>query len=62
VRLTRTGNTFKAYYGTTGTNWTQLGATTTISMTTNAYIGMGLCSGDTNKLATSTISSVTATP
>ncbi|MCU0857577.1 MAG: leucine-rich repeat protein, partial [Pontiellaceae bacterium] len=31
VRLTRTGNTFKAYYGTTGTNWTQLGASTTIS-------------------------------
>jgi hypothetical protein len=62
VRLTRTGNSFKAYYGTTGTNWTQLGATTTISMTTNAYIGMGLCSGDTNKLAVSTISSVTATP
>lgn len=62
VRLTRTGNTFKAYYGTTGTNWTQLGANTTISMATNAYIGIGLCSGDTNKLATTVISNVTATP
>lgn len=62
VRLTRTGSTFKAFYGTTGTNWTQLGANATISMTTNAYIGMGVCSGDTNKLSTNVISSVTATP
>jgi len=62
LRLTRTGDSFKAYYSSNGTSWTQLGSTVTASMSTNAYIGMGLCSGQTNKLATAVISNVTATP
>ena len=62
VRLTRTSNSFKAYYGTNGTSWTQLGSTATISMATNAVMGLGVCSGATNTLSTSTMDNVTATP
>ncbi|MBM4152041.1 MAG: hypothetical protein FJ220_00775 [Kiritimatiellaceae bacterium] len=62
VRLTRTGNTFKAYYGATGTNWTQIGSSTTISMATNTFIGLGVCSGNTNVLSTTKMINVTAKP
>jgi hypothetical protein len=62
VRLVRTGNAFSAYYGTDGTTWTQLGATTTISMTSSAFMGMGVCSGTTATVTTAVISNVTANP
>lgn len=62
VRITRSSNSFSAYYSSNGTSWTQLGATQTISMGTSAYIGMGVCSGATNTLNTATIDNVTALP
>ena len=62
VRLTRMGDSFKAYYGTGGKNWTQFGATTTISISTNAYLGLGVCCGSTNMLATTVMDYVTAVP
>jgi regulation of enolase protein 1 (concanavalin A-like superfamily) len=62
VRLTRGTNSFSAYYGTNGTTWTKLGSTITISMSTNAYMGMAVCSGATNTLSTSTMDNVIAVP
>ena len=62
VRVLRTGNSFSAYYGTNGTSWTQLGTTRTISMSTNAYMGLGVCSKVTNTLNTATMGNVTASP
>jgi regulation of enolase protein 1 (concanavalin A-like superfamily) len=62
VRILRTGNSFKSYYSSNGTNWTQLGTTTTISMATNAYIGIGVTSGATNTLTTGTCDNVTTIP
>lgn len=62
LRIKRAGNSFSVYYGSTGTSWTQVGASLSVSMPTNTYMGMGLCSGHTNKLATAVISNVTATP
>jgi len=62
VKITRTANSFAAYYSADGTTWTQLGSTQTIAMGTNAYIGIGVTSNVTGTLCTSTVDNVTATP
>ncbi|MES2657612.1 MAG: DUF642 domain-containing protein [Verrucomicrobiota bacterium] len=62
VRLTRTSNSFAASYSTNGTTWTQLGSARTVSMSSSAFIGIGVESGDANQLNTATISNVTAVP
>jgi regulation of enolase protein 1 (concanavalin A-like superfamily) len=43
LRLKRSGTTFTAYQSADGVTWTTLG-TTTISMATNAYAGLAVCS------------------
>ena len=61
VRLIRTGNTFSGYISADGTNWTQVGSTTTITMATNsAYMGLAV-SSDTGALETATFDNVLAT-
>ncbi|MGN6642196.1 MAG: autotransporter-associated beta strand repeat-containing protein [Verrucomicrobiota bacterium] len=62
VKLTRTGNSFRAYYSANGTSWTQFGSTQTISMGSAAYIGMGVTSGAAGTLCTSTIDNVATQP
>lgn len=62
VRVTRTGNNFKAYICANGTSWTQVGATQAITMSTNVYIGLCVTSHNNSKLSTATFSNVTATP
>jgi len=61
VRLTRTGNNFVGAYSANGTSWTAL-ATNTITMATNAYIGLPVCSVNTNVLNTATFTNVIAVP
>jgi len=61
VRLTRTGNSFVGAYSANGTAWTAL-ATNTITMATNAYIGLPVCSVNTNVLNTATFTNVMAVP
>ena len=56
--LIRSGNTFKAYSGSDGVNWTQLGATQTISMAANVYVGLAVNSFSTSALATATFDNV----
>jgi beta-galactosidase len=60
VRLTRTNNTFTAYYSGNGTTWTQIGTSTNITMAVSAYVGLAVCSHNTASLCTSLIDSVSA--
>jgi autotransporter-associated beta strand protein len=62
VRLTRTGSTFKAFYSSNGSTWTQLGNNKSISMTTSATIGIATTSGTTSSLSTGVMNNVTAIP
>jgi regulation of enolase protein 1 (concanavalin A-like superfamily) len=62
VRLTRAGNSFAAYYSTTGSTWTQLGTAQTITMATGATIGLAVTSHNDGTLCTANFSNVTATP
>jgi RHS repeat-associated protein len=58
VKLVRAGGTFTAYISSDGVNWTQLGTSQTISMATNVYIGLGVTSGSTTTLGTTTFDNV----
>jgi hypothetical protein len=60
VRLTRTNNTFTAYYSGNGTTWTQIGTPTNITMAVGAYVGLAVCSHNTASLCASLIDSVSA--
>ena len=60
LELTRTGNTFTAYYGTNGTTWTLLGSQT-ISMGNTIYVGMITCSHSPSQVATATFGNATLT-
>jgi fibronectin type 3 domain-containing protein len=62
VRIARTGNSFMAYYSSNGTAWTQLGSASNITMSSSAYIGMGLDSGVTNTLNKVTMDNTTTVP
>jgi len=42
VRLTRTNNSFQAYCSPDNIVWTEIGSATTISMATNAYVGLAV--------------------
>ena len=44
VRLTRTGNNFAGYCSPDGTNWTQVGSTQVITMSSNTYVGLAVTS------------------
>ena len=54
VRLTRTNNLFKAFHSANGTNWTQLGANLTLTLSSNITLGLAVTSVNTNALNTST--------
>ena len=63
VRLTRSGNTFKAYMSTNGTTWTQLGKNNTnISMAASTCIGIAVTSGTTASLCTAVLTNESTTP
>lgn len=61
VRLQRTGNTLKAYRSTNGTSWTQVGSSTTVTMTNPIQIGLVTTSGVKGTLNTATLDNVTIT-
>jgi hypothetical protein len=60
VRLTRTNNTFTAYYSGDGNSWTQIGTPTNITMAVGAYIGLPVCSHNNGTLSTCLIDNVSA--
>jgi hypothetical protein len=61
VRITRTGNNFKAERSADGKTWTQQGTDTGILMTTNVYIGMAVTSHDAAQTTLAEISNVSTT-
>ena len=61
VRLVRSGNTFTSYRSSDGVNWTTVGSVT-ITMSSNVYIGLLVCSHVNATLNTSTFDNVTANP
>ena len=46
MQLTRVGNTFTAYTSPDGVNWAQIGTPVTLTMATNAYIGIAMSEPD----------------
>jgi uncharacterized protein YceK len=58
VKLVRSGNTFTSYAAADGVSWVQVGATQTINMGQNAYIGMALSSDVNTSLANATFDNV----
>ena len=61
VRITRTGNIFKAERSADGKTWTQQGTDTTITMRTSVYIGLAVTSHDAALTTTAEISNVSTT-
>jgi beta-galactosidase len=62
VRLTRTNNTFSAYYSANGGTWTAVGSAVTFSsMGAGAYVGLVVCSSDNGFLNTSVLDNVSST-
>lgn len=57
----RSQGTFSAYSSPDGVNWTQVGTTQTISMATNAYVGLVVSSESNYSTATATFDNVTVT-
>jgi hypothetical protein len=61
VKLARSGNTFTAYLSSDGVNWTNV-FHKTLTMTTNATVGLFECSHKTGVLGTATFDNVSFTP
>jgi regulation of enolase protein 1 (concanavalin A-like superfamily) len=57
LRLVRQGTRFTAYSSATGSSWTTIGSTT-ISMASAAYVGMGVTSRDPSAIADATFANV----
>ncbi|HEU5396217.1 MAG TPA: hypothetical protein VFV81_03555, partial [Verrucomicrobiae bacterium] len=63
VRLTRTNNTFTAYWSPDGVAWNPIGAPTSIAMAgPGAYVGLAVCSHNNAVLNTSVIDRLSLTP
>jgi hypothetical protein len=62
VKVVRSGSTLSGYSSPDGVTWTQVGASQTITMGQNVYIGLGVSSGSTSSPATATFDNVAHTP
>ena len=60
LRVVRAGNTFSAYLSANGSTWTSLGETT-ITMASQAYVGLAVSSHDNGSLSTAVFDNVTVT-
>ena len=61
LRLSRVGNTVTGYTSADGSTWTALGSTT-VTMATNAYLGVATTSHDASKLGTATVENLSVQP
>ncbi len=61
VRLTRTGNTFRAEHSADGKAWTALGAEQSITMLNTVYIGLALTSHDAGATTVAEFSAILTT-
>jgi len=58
LKLVRSGNLFSAFRSSDGITWSQLGSTVTISMASNMYVGLPVCSKVSGTLCTTTVDNV----
>src|SRR6267154_463738 len=58
MKLVRSGNVFSMYGSADGVNWVALGASQTVSMAQNVYVGLAVSNRTTSSLATATFDSV----
>ncbi len=58
VRMVRAGNVFSAYYSADGSTWTSLGSET-MTMATQAYVGLAVSSHNNGTLSTAVFDNVT---
>ena len=61
IKLARSGNVFTMYGSSDGLNWAQLGASQTVSMAQNVYVGLAVSSRSTSSLATANFDNVSVT-
>jgi RHS repeat-associated protein len=61
VKLQRSGNVFSAYASSNGSTWVQVGTGQTVSMASNAYVGLVVSSDNNSSLATATFDNVSVT-
>jgi hypothetical protein len=62
VKMTRSGDVFRAYRSGNGVTWTQMGTDQTITMGANVYVGFGVTSYVSGTLNTSTFTNASVTP
>jgi len=58
LKLVRSGNSFTAYRSSDGVTWSQLGSAVTISMASNIYVGLPVCSKVSGTLCTATMDNI----
>src|SRR5437879_4119770 len=58
IKLARSGNVFTLYGSLDGLNWAPLGASQTVTMAQNVYVGLAVSNRTTSALATATFDSV----
>jgi regulation of enolase protein 1 (concanavalin A-like superfamily) len=61
VRLTRTGNSFAAFYSSNGAAWTAIGPAVTVNMSATLLVGLAVTSHNTATLATAVFDGVAIT-
>jgi len=61
IKLARSGNVFTMYSSADGANWLPLGASQTLSMAPNVYVGLAVSSRTTSSLATATFDNISIT-
>ena len=61
LKLVRSGNVFTMYGSSNATSWTQLGASQTVNMAQNVYVGLAVSNRNTSSLATATFDNVSLT-
>ncbi|HTV60975.1 MAG TPA: LamG-like jellyroll fold domain-containing protein [Verrucomicrobiae bacterium] len=59
IELTRTGNSFAAYFSPNGVNWTNFGTTMSVPMNPNALVGLTVTSHTNSMLCSSMMGNVT---
>src|ERR1035437_9772643 len=61
LKLVRSGNLFSAFRSSDGITWSQLGTAVTVSMASNIYVGLPVCSKVSGTLCTATVDNVSVT-
>ncbi len=61
LRITKIGNQMSTFYSNNGTTWTQVGATTSVDVGSNFFIGFFIAAGPDGQFAQATFTDITLT-